>query len=111
MGDRFTHGERLLVQIQRALEHDGQDVGGAAGLFAAGLHDLGEPVAVVILQLADPWLVRWFSEQAREAAVAVGRDLSNFQVMSAAPVSAAIFATACEWALPVAAAPSSTLQT
>ena len=47
---------------------------------AAGEHGDG-----LILQLADPWLVRWFSDQALEAASAIGRDMSNFQIMAAAP--------------------------
>ena len=62
---------------------------GPKALAAAGQHGDG-----LILQLADPWLVRWFSDQAREAAVAAGRDLSNFQIMSAAPVWVGDMATA-----------------
>ncbi len=40
----------------------------------------------LIIQLADPWLVKWFSDQAISAGKAAGRDMSNFKVMSAAPV-------------------------
>ncbi|MEP7284236.1 MAG: TIGR03842 family LLM class F420-dependent oxidoreductase [Chloroflexota bacterium] len=47
----------------------------SAGTIADGL----------ILQLADPWLVKWFTDQAIEAGKAAGRDMSNFKVMSAAP--------------------------
>src|SRR5690606_19906749 len=36
--------------------------------------------------IADPWLVKWFTDQAIEAGKAAGRDMSNFKVMSAAPV-------------------------
>lgn len=39
----------------------------------------------VILQLADPDLVRWFVGQLRDAAEEVGRDPSEIQVMAAAP--------------------------
>jgi probable F420-dependent oxidoreductase len=38
----------------------------------------------LILQLADPDLIRWFVGQLREAAVEVGRDPSEIQVMAAA---------------------------
>jgi probable F420-dependent oxidoreductase len=40
----------------------------------------------VILQLADPDLIRWFSGQMREAAVAAGRDASALKVQAAAPL-------------------------
>ncbi|MCL4248569.1 MAG: TIGR03842 family LLM class F420-dependent oxidoreductase [Anaerolineae bacterium] len=53
---------------------------GPKALKATGEHADG-----LIIQLADPWLVKWFSDQAKEAAKAVGRDMSNFKVMSAAP--------------------------
>ncbi|MDX2138117.1 MAG: TIGR03842 family LLM class F420-dependent oxidoreductase [Chloroflexota bacterium] len=48
----------------------------AAGEFGDGL----------IIQLADPWLVNWFSQQALAAGKAAGRDMTNFKIMSAAPV-------------------------
>ena len=48
---------------------------GAAGTAADGL----------IIQLADPWLVKWFSDQALDAGKAAGRDMSGFKIMSAAP--------------------------
>ena len=54
---------------------------GPKALTAAGQHGDG-----LILQLADPWLVKWFSDQALEAAIGIGRDMSNFQIMAAAPV-------------------------
>lgn len=53
---------------------------GPKALAAAGQHGDG-----LILQLADPWLVKWFSDQALAAAAAVGRDVSGFQIMAAAP--------------------------
>jgi probable F420-dependent oxidoreductase len=54
---------------------------GPKALAAAGEHGDG-----LILQIADPWLVKWFSDQARNAGKAAGKDLSNFQVMSAGAV-------------------------
>lgn len=53
---------------------------GPKALTAAGQHGDG-----LILQLADPWLVRWFSDQAKAAAAAGGHDLTGFQIMAAAP--------------------------
>jgi probable F420-dependent oxidoreductase len=53
---------------------------GPKALAAAGQHADG-----LIIQLADPWLVQWFSDQAKEGGKAAGRDMSNFRVMSAAP--------------------------
>jgi probable F420-dependent oxidoreductase len=54
---------------------------GPKALAAAGEHSEG-----LILQLADPWLVKWFSDQAIEGGKAAGKDMSKFQIMSAAPV-------------------------
>jgi probable F420-dependent oxidoreductase len=39
----------------------------------------------VMLQLADPDLIRWFVSQVREAAAAAGRDAAAIRVMAAAP--------------------------
>lgn len=50
------------------------------------LKGAGEAGDGLIIQLADPWLVKWFSDQAIAAGKAAGRDMSNFKVMSAAPV-------------------------
>jgi len=49
--DCFSRGEGLLVQIQWALEHDRQDVGGAAGLLATDLHHLAQAIPVVVASL------------------------------------------------------------
>lgn len=54
---------------------------GPKALTATGQHADG-----LIIQLADPFLVKWFTDQALAAGSAAGRDMSNFQVMSAAPV-------------------------
>lgn len=48
----------------------------AAGASADGL----------IIQLADPWLVQWFAAQAKAGGETAGKDMSNYRVMSAAPV-------------------------
>ena len=40
----------------------------------------------VILQLADPDLIRWFTAQVREAAAAAGRDPASIKVQAAAPL-------------------------
>jgi probable F420-dependent oxidoreductase len=54
---------------------------GPKALAAAGTHGDG-----LIVQLADPWLVKWFTDQALDAGRAAGKDMSNYRVMSAAPV-------------------------
>jgi probable F420-dependent oxidoreductase len=54
---------------------------GPKALAAAGAHADG-----LIIQLGDPWLVKWFADQAKEARTAAGKDASDFKVMSAAPV-------------------------
>ena len=53
---------------------------GPKALATAGEHADG-----VILQIAEPSLVRWFADQCHAAGKAAGRDVSNFRVMSAAP--------------------------
>jgi probable F420-dependent oxidoreductase len=54
----------------------------------------GESADGLIIQLADPWLVRWFTEQTVSAGKAAGRDMSSYKVMSAAPVWVGDMATA-----------------
>ena len=46
----------------------------------------GEAGDGLIIQLADPWLVKWFSDQALAARKAAGKNPADFRVMSAAPV-------------------------
>ncbi|MFQ5789804.1 MAG: TIGR03842 family LLM class F420-dependent oxidoreductase [Acidobacteriota bacterium] len=46
----------------------------------------GEVADGVILQIADPFLVRWFASTVRESAHKTGRKGSDVKVMSAAPV-------------------------
>jgi probable F420-dependent oxidoreductase len=54
---------------------------GPKALAAAGTAGDG-----LIIQLADPWLVEWFSNQAIEARIAAGGTRESFRVMAAAPV-------------------------
>lgn len=53
---------------------------GPKALKGAGEHGEG-----LVIQLADPWLVKWFSDQAIAAGKAAGRNMSGYRVMSAAP--------------------------
>ncbi|MGI9228497.1 MAG: TIGR03842 family LLM class F420-dependent oxidoreductase [Gammaproteobacteria bacterium] len=53
---------------------------GPKALATAGKYGDG-----VILQIAEPSLVKWFVEQCRKAGEKAGRDMSGFRVMSAAP--------------------------
>ena len=39
----------------------------------------------LILQIGEPSIVKWLTDQARQAGIEAGRDMSNFQVMSACP--------------------------
>lgn len=54
---------------------------GPKALAAAGASSDG-----LIIQLADPWLVKWFTDQALDAGKQAGKDMGKFKVMSAAPV-------------------------
>jgi probable F420-dependent oxidoreductase len=56
-----------------------------AGYGPMALAMTGRVADGVILQLADPDLVRWFVGQVREAAVAAGRDPGSIRVQAAAP--------------------------
>ena len=49
------------------------------------LRTAGEIGDGLILQIAEPALVRWFSEQALKAGNEAGRDMTNFRIMAAAP--------------------------
>ena len=53
---------------------------GPRALATAGEHADG-----VILQIAEPSLITWFTDQCHKAAEAAGKDTSTFRVMSAAP--------------------------
>ena len=53
---------------------------GPKALATAGEHGDG-----VVLQIGDPDLVSWFARQCHAAGEAIGRDMSSFRVMAAAP--------------------------
>lgn len=54
---------------------------GPKALQAAG--EIGDGL---VIQLGEPLLVKWFSEQAFKAGERAGRDMSNFGILAAAPV-------------------------
>ena len=54
---------------------------GPKALKCAGEHGDG-----LVVQLGDPNLCKWFSEQAKNAGKDAGRDMSSFKVLSCAPV-------------------------
>jgi probable F420-dependent oxidoreductase len=56
-----------------------------AGYGPMALAMTGRIADGIILQLADPDLIRWFAGQVREAAVAAGREPSAVRVQAAAP--------------------------
>ena len=66
----WTRGDRLPVWI--------------AGYGPKALELTARIADGVVLQLADPDLIRWFVDQLRDAAKAVGRDPKEIQVMAAA---------------------------
>src|SRR5215217_6315405 len=57
-----------------------------AGYGPMALAMTGRVADGVILQLADPDLIRWFAGQVREAAVAAGRDAGSVKIQAAAPL-------------------------
>jgi len=56
-----------------------------AGYGPMALAMTGRVADGLILQLADPDLIRWFAAQMREAAAAAGRDPASIKVQAAAP--------------------------
>src|SRR5579859_4366291 len=80
-GEKITYGEK---EVQFPWSKSPLPIWMAAygpkALAAAGQHADG-----LIIQLADPWLVKWFTDQAKSAGQQAGRDMSKFKVMSAAP--------------------------
>jgi probable F420-dependent oxidoreductase len=105
MGKRPTTLERLeeTVKVVRDLcagkqiEYDGRDIqmpwatDGVPPVWVAGygpkaLRSAGRVGDGVILQFADPHLIKWCLQFVREGAEEAGRDFSKIRVMSAAPV-------------------------
>ena len=56
-----------------------------AGYGPMALAMTGRVADGIILQLADPDLIRWFASQVRDAAAAAGRDPATIKVQAAAP--------------------------
>jgi probable F420-dependent oxidoreductase len=93
--------EEAIVAIKalvegRAVEYEGRELRltwtgawtlpvWAAGYGPMALAMAGRVADGIILQLADPDLIRWFVAQVREAAVAAGRDPASIKVQAAAP--------------------------
>ncbi len=50
------------------------------------LKGAGEAGDGLVIQLGEPALVKWFADRAIAAGRAAGRDMSNYQIMAAAPV-------------------------
>src|SRR4051794_15166124 len=57
-----------------------------AGYGPMALAMTGRVADGLILQLADPHLIRWFGDQVREAAIAAGRPASSIRIQAAAPL-------------------------
>ncbi len=104
LGQRPTTvaGLRTAVQVIRDLSsgqevvHNGQPVqlkwaSGNLPVWVAGygpkvLAMTGEVAEGLILQIADPFLIRWFTGVARESAQRSGRKTKDVKVLAAAPV-------------------------
>ena len=105
MGKKPTTLEKLeeTVGVVRELcagnkiEYEGRDIqmpwadGGIPPVWVAGygpkaLRSAGRVGDGVILQFADPHLIKWCLQFVREGAEEAGRDFSKIRVMSAAPV-------------------------
>ncbi|MBI1800299.1 MAG: TIGR03842 family LLM class F420-dependent oxidoreductase [Chloroflexi bacterium] len=104
MGKKPTTVENMLHAIQvirdlttgKPIEYEGHPIqmtwahGGVpvwvAGYGPKALTAAGEIADGIILQFADPYLIKWCLGFVREGAERAGRDFSMIQVMSAAPV-------------------------
>jgi probable F420-dependent oxidoreductase len=105
MGKKPTTLERLEETVRvvrdlcsgKAIEYDGREIqmtwasGGVPPVWVAGygpkaLRSAGRVGDGVILQFADPHLIKWCLQFVREGAEEAGRDFSKIRVMSAAPV-------------------------
>ena len=93
---QFTHAVKALVRGDEADYDetrtqlpwaDGYELPvWVAAYGPRALRTAGETGDGLVIQLAEPLLVKWFSEQALRAGEAAGRDRTNFGVMAAAPV-------------------------
>jgi len=83
-GEEVTYGEcENPVKLPWATGYDLPVWVGAYGPKA--LATAGEVGDGVILQIAEPGLIKWFADQCIAAGEAAGRDMSNFKVQAAAP--------------------------
>jgi probable F420-dependent oxidoreductase len=81
-GDKVTYDD-IETQIPWA---DGYEIPvWIAAYGPKALKGAGESGDGLVIQLADPQLVKWFSDQAIAAGKAAGRDMSKYQIMAAAP--------------------------
>ena len=93
----FTHKVKAMVRGEQVTYHgcpepvtlswaDGYELPvWIAAYGPKALRTAGETGDGVILQIADPALCAWFTKQAVHAGLKAGRDMSNYQVMAAAP--------------------------
>jgi probable F420-dependent oxidoreductase len=82
-GDKVTYDE-VETQIPWAEGYEMPVWVAAYGPKA--LKGAGESGDGLVIQLAEPSLVKWFSDRAISAGKEAGRDMSKYQIMSAAPV-------------------------
>ncbi|MDX1992239.1 MAG: TIGR03842 family LLM class F420-dependent oxidoreductase [bacterium] len=82
-GDKVVYDE-IETQIPWANGYDMPIWIAAYGPKA--LQGAGEAGDGLVIQLGEPALVKWFADRAINAGKAAGRDMSNYQIMSAAPV-------------------------
>ena len=97
--EEFTHLVKALVRGEEA--HYGECPAPVKFSWAEGyelpvwvaaygpkaLSSAGRVGDGVILQVAEPTIVRWLADQAKKAGEEAGRDMSNYKVMSAAPAN------------------------
>lgn len=92
----FTHAVKGMVRGDK-VEYDGTEAEfpwangyeipiHIAAYGPKALKAAGEAGDGLVIQLADVGLVKYFSAQAKAAGKAAGRDMSNYKIMSAAPV-------------------------
>src|SRR5258708_33192275 len=99
----FAQALRVLIHGDK-YDYEGQDVQlpwtqsslpiWMAAYGHKALTAAGQTADGLIIQLADPWLVKWFSDQTKDAGKAARSDMTQFKAMSAAPVSACEMQTA-----------------
>ena len=83
-GDEVVYGESPEpVKFPWAVGHDMPAWIAAYGPLA--LKTAGEHADGVVLQIAEPGLCKWFTDQCLDAGKAAGRDMSGFRSMSCAP--------------------------